>query len=151
MLALAFILLGQAAAPAAIDPNAEAEVTAVLEGEQAALLARDCGKVVSYWTSELTMVVEGRRRASSKDELRKLCGEIMALIEAGRIPPELRITHRTIDILSPDIAYEVSEREGPTGGRSSVSKVLVRTDDGWKITHLHEAIARPSKLPPKAE
>lgn len=151
MLTLAFILLGQAAAPAANLPAAEAEVTAVLEGEQAALLARDCGKVMSFWTSELTMVVEGRRRASSKDELRKVCGEVMAMIEAGRIPPELRITRRTIDILSPDIAYEVSEREGPTGGRSSVSKVLVRTGDGWKITHLHEAIARPSILPPKAE
>lgn len=151
MLTLAFVLLGQAAVPAASPPDAEAEVTAVLEGEKAALLARDCEKVLTFWASELTMVVEGRRRASSKDELRKVCGEVMAMIEAGRIPPELRITRRTIDILSPEIAYEVSEREGPTGGRSSVSKVLVRTGGSWKITHLHEAIVQPSKLPPKAE
>lgn len=151
MLTFALLLLAQAAAPAASQLDTEAEVRAVLEGEHAALLARDCGKVLTFWASELTMVVEGRRRASSRDELRKLCGEVMALIEAGRIPPELRITHRTIDLLSPDIAYEVSERAGPTGGRSSVSKILIRTDSGWKIRHLHEAIVPPSKLPPKAE
>ncbi|WP_260482150.1 YybH family protein [Sphingomicrobium flavum] len=136
---LSFLLLAHVLHPV---PQSSAEVEAVIDAEQDALFARDCEAVTSFWTEDLTMTVEDQLRASNRDELIVMCEDIMASLPPAGSGPSMRpqILSRTIDMISTDVAYELTIRQSPRG-RSSVAKLLVRTNGGWKIKHLHEALA----------
>jgi hypothetical protein len=136
------MLLASQAAAAGVPPS---EVQVFLDAEQKAFFSGNCDEVSRYWASDFTMVVEGQRRASNRTELIALCRNVMKMVAAGQIPAGAegpRVTARDLYMLSDDIAYEVVERLTPSGGRSSVTKVILRQADGWKIAHMHEAIVK---------
>lgn len=136
-------LLAQAAHPAALDPAIS--VKALIDAEQSAFFAGECEKVVTHWSEDLVMVVEGEKRASSTTELLELCRNVMKMVAAGQIPSGTagpKVIERNIEMLSENIAYETVLRMTPAGAKSSVTKLLVRGENGWKITRMHEAIAR---------
>ena len=125
------------APPGAIDR----EVRSALQGEQDAFFSRDCERVLPQWADGgITMYVEGRSRATSKAELAAVCRFIMASLPPGAEPPA-DVTHR-VHVLSPDIAYTISERSQSGAARQpvTVTKVLVRRDGQWRILHMHESI-----------
>lgn len=131
-------------AASSADKDYVAEVRAHLDAEQAAFRSGRCSEAVAHWALNLSMVVEGHSRASSREELETLCNRIMLMVAEGKIPSGAvgqKIISQKINMLSADIAYSITERLTPAGDRSSVTKVVVRTATGWQIAHMHEAIA----------
>lgn len=138
----------QAASSGNVDSIAE--VRAHLDAEQAAFRSGNCSEAVAHWAPNLTMVVEGQLRASTREELKALCNGVMKLVANGKIPSGAagqQIISQKIAMLSNDIAYSITERITPAGDRSSVTKVLLRTATRWEIAHMHEAIAPASTKP----
>lgn len=135
-----------------VEPDPVVEVRATLDAEQSAFFGGDCDTTVAHWSEELEMIVEGERRATSRDELRSLCAGVMQMVADGRIPSGSsgpRVIERHIEMLGSDMAYETVLRETPNGMRSSVTRLVVREPDGWRIKRMHEAIARST--PPGEE
>ena len=142
MLSLLLIALSQP-----VETDLVADVRAALDAEQKAFFGGDCDSTVNYWSEDMEMVVEGERRATSRDDLRSLCEGVMQMVADGRIPSGAsgpRVIERRIEMLGEAMAYETVLRETPAGMKSSVTKLIVREPEGWRIRRMHEALARPS-------
>jgi ketosteroid isomerase-like protein len=142
-LALVIAALGVTTAQAlAQDPQAAPEESAairsVVEGFKAALAAGDSTAALGYLHPDL-VVYEGGH-AESLAEYR--AGHLAADMEFAAAVETTALTQGLV--VRPDMALWVSESEtkGEFRGRAIDSRgtetiVLVRTDDGWKILHVH--------------
>jgi ketosteroid isomerase-like protein len=116
----------------------EAEVRAVVEGFKAALAAGDSTAALGYLHRDLVVYEEGR--AESLTEYRS--GHLAADMEFSAAVETTPVQQGVI--VRPEMALWVSEGEsrGVFRGRTIESHgvetiVLVPTDAGWKILHVH--------------
>ncbi len=128
--------------PAVTDwPAPEAAIVDVLKAYHAALTSGDIAAVERYVrTDDQFVMLEGKHSNWGWSDYRDnhLAPELEDL---GKIRFRLNVFRVKIDgsLGYATFEYEILPKEGPemNFGRGLATVVLVRTDDGWKIQHMH--------------
>lgn len=130
-----------------LSEEAEATVLAEIEEqhrqEQNAFIEGDCEKVVSFYSDEATIYANGRR-IDSLQAFRKFCSMIPRPFRDEGEPSNIS---DSFHVLSENAAHFVRtinfqpSNDDPRSFRGEVvTKVWSRTNDGWKIVHLHSSV-----------
>ena len=123
------------------------EVRDALTAEQAAFDAKDCAKVVEFFTDRSPLLVVSGRTMPNRNVLRMACTGMIA----NRAQSPRRLKEHVINVLSPEVAYSVTHDDVPVpaGGTTAqvVTKIWVKQDGAWLIAHMHESVRAAPPAP----
>jgi imidazolonepropionase-like amidohydrolase/ketosteroid isomerase-like protein len=125
-----------------LEAAVRAEVEEQHRREQKAFVEGDCETVVSFYSDEAT-IYRGGRRVDDLSEALEFCRKLPRPFTREGEPPE--ISDRFY-VLSGNAAHFVRTidfapvaEESPAFKREVVTKVWLKTNDGWKIVHFHSS------------
>ncbi|MCK7591243.1 nuclear transport factor 2 family protein [Subsaxibacter sp. CAU 1640] len=117
--------------------NIKSEIKVAALMEQEAFKKGDCEQVLSLMAADITFLANGNK-VPSKEVVMKFCNAIPR--------PFKTPTSDTLEIypLTETSGYTIRKLEYPkddaTNIREFVTKIWVKTDGEWKITHLHSTL-----------
>jgi hypothetical protein len=132
------------------DPTVLAEVTALVDAYEVALMSNDVEALDSaFWTSPHTVRLGVAENLWSFDEI-----AAFRVGRAGGSPPRTRL-RTEITTFGADFAVaNVEFRRDDSGKIGRQSQTWIRTEDGWKVASAHVSLMQggsDQRLPPEQE
>lgn len=118
----------------------KAEIEALINQEQDALIKGECDKVVALYSPEVTFFANGRR-APSREFIERFCNQIPRPFQrTGEIKDVVIVLSSTTAYAIREITFPPVNADQKEFKKEVVTKLLTKNREGWKITHFHSSI-----------